>query len=541
MSISTSVNNLKKEIVIVKLDFAKSFDTVEHSAIIEMLSHLGFPSRWVDWVKMILSTGSSSILLSGVPGKIFNCKRGVQQGDPLSPLLFVLAAEILQYIINGLKQKGVLKLPIPQPGTDFPIVQYADDTLLIMQADARQLFYLKAILNSFAASTGLVVNFEKSLLVPINVSNEKMMILAGTLGCQIGSLPFIYLGLPLGTTKPKIEEFAPLLDRVERKLSACSSLLSYSGRVEYINTVITPTVSYAMCTFKLQKCVIHSIDRIRKQCLWIGNSERKRGGNLVAWPLAQRPKKKGGLGIKNLALQNDALLMKQLHKFYSKADVPWVQQVWFKYYNNRVPHSQKEVGSFSWKDVFRLKDLYGFITTCWLGDSSSILFWKDNWAGEILTDLFPNIAMFVKRPGISVKEVCEAESLDNLFHIPISQAAAVELEGLRTLAQSFELSEDTDMRIFCWGSSMYSSAKLCKLAFLTMQTPAVFHLVWKSKVTPRVKFFAWLILLDRLNTKNMLARRNFNMQSNSLCFICDDSTEETIDHLFFQCRFAKQC
>jgi len=233
--------------------------------------------------------------------------------------------------------------------------------------------------------------------------------------------------------------------------------------------------------------------------------------------------------------------MKQLHKFYSKADVPWVQQVWFKYYSNRVPHSQKEVGSFWWKDVFRLKDLYGFITTCQLGDGTSVLLWKGNWAGEILIDLFPNIAMFVKHPDISVKEVCEAESLDNLFHIPISQAAAVELEDLRTLAHSFELSEDTDMRIFCWGSSMYSAAKLYKLAFLTMQTPADFRFIWKSKVTPRVKFFAWLILLDRLNTKNMLARRNFNVQPNSLCVLCDDGMEETIDHLFFQCRFAKQC
>lgn len=97
------------------------------------------------------------------------------------------------------------------------------------------------------------VNLSKSLIVPINVPSEKMMILAGTLGCQIGTFPFTYLGLPLCTTKPKIEDFPPLLDIVERKLCACSTLLSYLGRVEYINTVLTPMVTYAMCTFKFHR------------------------------------------------------------------------------------------------------------------------------------------------------------------------------------------------------------------------------------------------------------------------------------------------
>jgi len=105
-----------------------------------------------------------------------------------------------------------------------------------------------------------------------------MSILAGTLGCQIGSLPFTYLGLPLGTTKPRIEDFAPLLSKVQGKLTTCSTLLSYAGRVEYINSVITPIVTYAMCTFKFHKGLIQDIDRIRKQCLWRGNSERKKGG-----------------------------------------------------------------------------------------------------------------------------------------------------------------------------------------------------------------------------------------------------------------------
>lgn len=131
--------------------------------------------------------------------------------------------------------------------------------------------------------------------------------------------------------------------------------------------------------------------------------------------------------------------MKQLHKFYSKADIPWVQQVWYKYYRNMVPHAQREVRSFWWKDIFRLKDLYGFITTCQLGDGTSILFWKDNWAGDCLDELFANIAHFAKHQDLSVKEVCEASCLEDLFDLPISQTAALELEDLRTLIQAFEL------------------------------------------------------------------------------------------------------
>jgi hypothetical protein len=77
-----------------------------------------------------------------------------------------------------------------------------------------------------------------------------------------------------------------------------------------------------------------------------GVTLREKRGNLVAWHLAQRPKQKGGLGIKKLQLQNDALLLKQLHKFYSKEDVPWVQQIWYKYYDNRIPHAHRMVGSF---------------------------------------------------------------------------------------------------------------------------------------------------------------------------------------------------
>jgi hypothetical protein len=169
---------------------------------------IGFSDRWIKWTQQILSSTTTSVLLNEVPGKNINCQREVRQGDPLSPLF--LSWLLTFYSASSTNQQGLLQLPIPsRDEVGFPIIQYADDTILVMRASQRELLCLKALLETFAQSTRLRVNYAKSCLVPLNMSPRKADLLAGVMGCNIQGMSFTYLDLPMGSTKPKVEHFAP--------------------------------------------------------------------------------------------------------------------------------------------------------------------------------------------------------------------------------------------------------------------------------------------------------------------------------------------
>jgi len=170
-----------------------------------------------------------------------------------------------------------------------------------------------------------------------------------------------------------------------------------------------------------------------------------------------KPKEKGGLGVLNLRLQNDALLMKHLSKFYNKADIPWVHLIWNKYYSTKVPHVARESGSFWWKDVLRLNIIFRGVVRCELGNGSSICFWDDLWTDSVLAQTYPRLASFARNRGASVLEIMEAVDLDSLFLLPLSQQAFEELETLQAQLQDIPYDEDAvDRWIPVWGNTYTS-------------------------------------------------------------------------------------
>jgi len=279
-------------------------------------------------MKSIFASGTSAVLLNGVPGKVFHCRKGVRQGDPLSPLLFVLATDFLQTILNHARASGQLSLPLNLLSDhDFLILQYADDTLIFMKGDLPQLTHLKQLLADFAEASGLRVNFEKSMMVPINIDDAKLNSLASSFGCSKGTLPFTYLGLPLSLCKPSVADFWPLVSKCERRMVAFSSFLSEAGRLELTNAILTALPTFAMSCFLFPKTVVKQIDKYRKHCLWRGSDINSRKPPKAAWPMVCLPKDEGGLGVLDITIQNESLLLKHLHKFYNKA--PSLGFSWF--------------------------------------------------------------------------------------------------------------------------------------------------------------------------------------------------------------------
>jgi hypothetical protein len=337
--------------------------------------------------------------------------------------MFVAGADLLQTMVNRLMHSGILTPPLPIEGNDFPIVQYADDTLLILQACPHQLLALKDLLQTFADATGLRVNYSKSCLLPINVDEYQLHFLANTFGCAVGSLPFTYLGLPLGTTRPTIQDLTPIVDHIERRLNASAHFLDYGGRLQLINYVLSTLPNHYLSSLKIHKTIIKKFDRSRKHCLWAKDEDSDAVNSLAAWSLVCKPKTKGGLGIKNLEIHNQALLLKQLHKFYSKHDTPWVKLVWSIYSPEAAPHAQTVRGSFWWRDIFKLNNIYRSIITAQPISGETILFWKDFWLpNELCCDRFPRLFSFALNEDATVKKVV-LNGLADLFALPLSVQA----------------------------------------------------------------------------------------------------------------------
>lgn len=216
----------KIQATLLKLDFHKAFDNLSWSFLEWVQEQLGFPPKWCSWIRACVMIASASILINRSPTQPIKLNKGLRQGDPLSPFLFNLAVETLNLILQKGSELHLWEgIPTRPNGISVSHLQYADDTIIFCPPDIDYLCNLKKSLIAFHIVSGLGVNFHKSALYGINVDNSWLSQAARCLLCRTGSLPFTYLGLPIGGNLSRMATWDPIIRKMQNNLP--------HGRVNY--------------------------------------------------------------------------------------------------------------------------------------------------------------------------------------------------------------------------------------------------------------------------------------------------------------------
>ncbi|PNX61280.1 ribonuclease H [Trifolium pratense] len=213
--------------MVFKLDLEKAYDRVNWKFLKETLELFKFPQRIVSLIMFGISSSSNSILWNGSKTEAFTPTRGLRQGDPLSPYLFVLCMERLGAMISKYVSDGTWKpMQITNDGTKLSHLFFADDVLLFAKATGSAARTVKEVLDRFCAMSGLRISLEKSkFCTSAGVCRRSRDIIATTTQINATDRFEKYLGFKMLQGKAKKQDFIDVYARVTAKLA------SWKGRL----------------------------------------------------------------------------------------------------------------------------------------------------------------------------------------------------------------------------------------------------------------------------------------------------------------------
>eukprot|EP00253_Pinus_taeda_P033845 PITA_33845 len=300
-----TLHSRKETGMLMQLDLSKAYDKVSWRYLEAILEAFGFCRQWISWVLALIKSSRFFILVNGAPSEPFSPSRGIRQGDPLSPFLFVILMEGISRIIAKKRADGVIKGL--QPIRTLPATthqQFVDDTMLHGIPTVKKAMAFRHSLDLFSKASGMEINFSKSSIFFFHTHPAIQAHLSQLLGFRIGNLPSRYLGAPL-TLKPWHKtHWEKVLANMEKKCKHWTyRALKFVGRLVLTKTVLQAIPQYLLSMLPAPKGILQQIRNIQRSFLWNGNGDKRKWA-LVAWNKLCRPKAMGGLNLVDPSIVN---------------------------------------------------------------------------------------------------------------------------------------------------------------------------------------------------------------------------------------------
>ncbi|KAG6474804.1 hypothetical protein ZIOFF_064019 [Zingiber officinale] len=353
--------------LILKLDMAKAYDRVQWGVLFRVMAAFGFSETVIAFIRRCVTSSWFSVLVNGQLSGFFRSQRGLRQGDPISPFLFILAAELFS--------RGIEALFAAYPGMAYATgcdmrvshLAYADDVVIFLNGSLDCVRRGKDFLDRYEAQSGQAINAEKSSFFPSRrISDRRRQQIAAITGFGLGERPMLYLGVPIISGNKRTVHFAPLLAKIQRKFQGWNlSRLSHGGRLMLIQSVLISEI-------------LRKLEGVFASFFWssVGHDRKV---HWVAWRDICRPKQEGGLGIRRLSEVGVALSMKLWFRFREQC-TQWARFLRRSYCGTVDPGmvTLRSNASPSWRRMIQTRAV-AERQIGWIIGQGHLSFWHDRW------------------------------------------------------------------------------------------------------------------------------------------------------------------
>ncbi|CAN1817498.1 Putative ribonuclease H protein At1g65750 [Linum perenne] len=543
---SFKTNPNRRQDLCLKLDMRKAYDLVEWDCLLSLLQAQGFSEKWRSWIASCISTVKFEILFNGQPLESFNPTRGIRQGDPLSPFLFILMTNALSFLINRSVNSNILKgIKLNKRGPKLTHCLFADDTIIFGEATIQEVNNIMDTINKYGNYTGQEINNAKSAVyfskaVSLDLQKE----ITDHIGCTTAKSN--YLGIPTEWGNARKETFNFLLERMTKVAQTWkATTLSAAGKETLIKAVIQAIPSYVMSLFLLPKHITNKMNSKLRNFFWSGDLN-KRSLHWKHGDILCSPKDQGGLGFRDFETFNLALLAKQAWRLTTLTQPLWVRLLKSRYFHKSsfLQAGKGARPSWIWASLCEARyslDL-GIVRVIGNGESTNLT--KDPWIPHLPTNRLAanvgsceSVADWISNQSrtwnwYTVNAYCTKEQSEAIRKIPI---------GPQDLQDEWcwKFTNNGGFTVKSAYRATYNDNDNRRLLNRTLRrfNEEDWKWLWNLSLPPKIRMFLWRCIHNCLATNKNLHKRG--CAPTPLCSICSTHDETTL-HCLFNCPHASR-